>query len=123
MEGQNKEKGLKPTTVWLMIGTAIFFDMLQILLDFLLMGWLVTIFGSLTFWLWFKLHGYSFTKPSRLAGSLVTMVIDVVPVLGWFAWTIAITTFVLKNKIQESVPGTDVTKLGIGQPDKDKKSS
>src|SRR3989344_6645250 len=98
MSEENKEKRLKTTTVWLMIGTALFFDALQILLDFLLIGWLVTIFAAMTFWLWFKLHGYSFMKPQRLAGSLTAMIIDVIPVLGWFAWTVAITIFVLKNK-------------------------
>lgn len=108
-----QEKGLKTTTVWLMITVALFFDALQILLDFLLMGWLVTIFGSMTFWLWFKLHGYSFMKPKRIAGSLATMLIDAVPVLGWFAWTTAISIFVLKNKLQETAPGAGIAKLDI----------
>lgn len=108
-----KEKQLKTTTIWLMIATALFFDALQILLDFLLMGWLVTIFGSMTFWLWFKFHGYSFMKPKRVAGSTATLLIDAIPVLGWFAWTVAISIFVLKNKAQEVVPGANVTKLDI----------
>lgn len=110
---EKKEKGLKTSTVWLMISTALFFDALQILLDFILMGWLVTIFASMTFWLWFKSQGYSFMKPKRIAGSFATMLIDVIPVLGWFAWTVAITTFVLKNKLQEVVPGAGIAKLDI----------
>ncbi|MEK7176164.1 MAG: hypothetical protein AAB695_02190 [Patescibacteria group bacterium] len=110
---EEKEKGLKTTTVWLMIGTAVFFDALQILLDFLLMGWLVTIFASMTFWLWFMRHGISFMKPKRIAGSLVTMIIDIVPILGWLAWTVSISTFVLSKKIQDIVPGADITKLDI----------
>lgn len=113
MEEEKKEKGLKTTTVWLMIAVAVFFDALQILLDFLLMGWLVTIVGSLTFWLWFKFHGYSFMKPKRIVGSLATILIDAIPVLGWFAWTVAISVFVLKNKIQKVVPGANIAKLDI----------
>lgn len=113
MEEKKKEKKLKTTTVWLMIAVALFFDALQVLLDFLLMGWLVTIFASMTFWLWFKMHGYSFMKPGRIAGSAATFLIDLVPVLGWFAWTVAISTFALKNKLQEIVPGADITKLDI----------
>ena len=108
-----KEKGLKTTTVWLMIGTALFFDALQIVLDFLLMGWLVTIFASMTFWLWFRFNGISFMRPKRIAGSLVTIIIDAIPVLGWFAWTVSISTFVLSKKIQSVVPGADITKLDI----------
>ncbi len=115
MESASTEKGLKTTTVWLLIGTALFFDTLQIILDFLLMGWLVTIIGSMTFWLWFKILGYSFLKPKRVAGSAATLIIDAVPVLGWFAWTVAISTFVLKNKLVEKVPGDGATKLGVGE--------
>jgi hypothetical protein len=110
---EKKEKGLPPITVALMIGTAIFFDALQMLLDFIFMGWLVTIFASMTFWFWFKMHGYSFMKPGRIAGSLITMLTDIVPILGWFSWTIAICAFTLQNKLQEVVPGADVTKLDI----------
>ena len=113
MPEEKKEKGLKDGTVALMIATALFFDALQVLLDFLLMGWTVTIFGGFTFWLWFKLHGYSFMKPKRLAGSVVTILTDMVPVLGWLSWTIAISIFVLKNKVQEVVPGTNLMKLDI----------
>lgn len=103
--GENKkEVGLKKTTVWLMIGVALFFDALQILLDFILMGWLVTIFGGMTFGLWFKMHGYSFIKRGRIAGSLATLLTDAVPVLGWFSWTIAISIFTLKNKMVEKLP-------------------
>ena len=110
---EEQAKGLKTTTVWLMISVALFFDVLQIFLDFLLMGWLVTIFGSMTFWLWFKTHGYSFMKPKRIAGSLATMITDSIPVLGWLSWTIAISIFVLKNKAQEVIQGAGITKLDI----------
>ncbi|MBI2674020.1 MAG: hypothetical protein HYX23_01935 [Candidatus Zambryskibacteria bacterium] len=113
MPEEKKEKGLKATTVWLMIGTALFFDALQILLDFILMGWLVTILASMTFWLWFKFNGISFMKPKRLIGGIVTILIDVIPVLGWFAWTVSITSFALSLKIQKIVPGANITKLGI----------
>lgn len=113
MQDEKKKEELKTTTVWLMISTAIFFDFLQIILDFLLMGWLVTIFASLTFLVWFWGHGITFWKPKRLAGSIVTILIDIIPVLGWFAWTVAISSFALSKKFQGIVPGADVVKLDI----------
>ena len=113
MPEEKKEKGLKSHTVVFMIVVAIFFDALQIILDFLLMGWIVTIFASMTFWLWFKLNGISFMRPKRLAGSLGVILIDIIPVLGWFAWTVSISVFALGKKIQEVVPGADITKLDI----------
>lgn len=113
MPEENKEKGLKVTTVWFMIAVALFFDTLQILFDFILMGWLVTPIAGLTFWMWFKTHHISFMKPKRIAGSLVTLLIDMVPILGWFAWTVSISIFALGKKIQEVVPGADITKLDI----------
>jgi hypothetical protein len=113
MPEYKKEKGLKTTTVWLMIGTALFFDTLQILLDFILMGWLVTIFASMTFWLWFMVNGISFMRPKRLGGAIGIMFIDIFPVLGWFAWTVSITSFALSKKIQDVVPGTDMIKLNL----------
>lgn len=110
---EKKEKGLKTTTVWLMIGVAIFFDTLQVLLDFLLMGWLVTIFASLTFYVWFKGHGISFMRPKRFFAFGGGFLIDLIPILGWFAWTATVSYLALTKKIQDVVPGADITKLDI----------
>jgi hypothetical protein len=44
----------------LMIGTAIFFVLLQWLLAWILMGWLVVIFSYCTFLLWYKIRGVTF---------------------------------------------------------------
>lgn len=116
--GRKREAGLKKITIGLMIGVALFFDALQVILDFFFMGWLVTIFGGMTFWFWFRIHGYSFMKPKRVAGSIATLLTDAVPVLGWLSWTIAITIFTLKNKIQETVPGGQVVTEVVSKTNK-----
>ena len=108
-----KEKGLKTTTVWLMIMVALFFDVLQILLDFLLLGWLVPIIAAPTFWLWFRIHGISFMKPKRFLTFGGATLVDFVPVLGWFAWMVAVSYLALSSKLQSIVPGADITKLDI----------
>lgn len=99
------EEKLKTTTIWLMISTALFFDALQVFLDFLLMGWLVTIFASLTFFVWFKMHGITFIKPKRLVGSIGVVIIDMIPIIGWLAWTVAISSFALSKKSKGLLSG------------------
>jgi|SRR3989344_5618062 len=114
MPEENKEKGLKATTVVLMIAVALFFDALQTLLTFIFMGWLVGIFAGLTFYLWFKLHGVSFMKPKRLATFGGTALIEVIPFLSVIpAWTFAVSYLALSSKLQAVIPGADITKLDI----------
>ena len=115
---EEKKQGLKTTTVWLMITVALFFDFLQLLLGFLYLGWLVGIFAGLTFWLWFRTNNIhiGFGKPKRLLGFVGTSLVEMIPipllagVPGWFAF-VSITA--LSNKLQEIVPGANITKLDI----------
>ncbi|MBI2065748.1 MAG: hypothetical protein HYT68_01625 [Candidatus Zambryskibacteria bacterium] len=107
-----KEKGLKNTTIALMVVTALFFDALQWFLAFIFMGWVVTIFAGLTFYLWFKLQGISFMKPKRLATFGGSFIIELIPILGDVlpAWTAAVVILVLDSKIKKVVPGLDIMK-------------
>jgi len=118
MQEKSKEKGLKPHTVVFMIAVALFVDFLQFLLGFIYMGWLVGIFAGLTFWLWFKLNGVSigFSKPGRIIGFAGTSLVEMIPIpllAGLPAWSAFVITLALKNKLQEVIPGADVTKLDI----------
>ena len=118
MQDDKKEKGLKSHTVVFMICVALFIDFLQFLLGFLYMGWLVGIFAGLTFWLWFRLNGVNigFSKPWRIIGFASTSLVEMIPIpllAGLPAWTAFVTTLALKNKLQEVIPGADITKLDI----------
>lgn len=107
-----EKKGLNNTTTWLMIGTAIFFDALQALLTFIFMGWLVSVFASLTFWLWFRLHGISFMKPKRLLTFGGASLVELVPFLSIIpAWTAAVAYLALETKVMAvagKIPGGQI---------------
>ena len=110
-ESQNKEKGLKVTTVWLMISVALFFDALQALLTLVFLGWLAGLFATLTFWLWFRMHGISFMKPKRLAVFGGSALIEVIPFLSILpAWTLAVGYLALSSKLKEVVPIAGIIK-------------
>jgi hypothetical protein len=108
-----KEKGLKSTTIGLMIGTAIFYDITQWLLAFIFMDWLVGFFAFMTFYVWFKMHGISFMKPKRFATMSMAGLIEVIPFLSAIpAWTLAVTILALDAKIKASLSS------GKGDPTK-----
>lgn len=109
------EKGLKSTTVVLMIVVALFFDALQALFTPLFLGWAVGIFAGLTFWLWFKMHDISFMKPKRFMAFSGSAIVEVIPFLSAIpAWTFAVAYLALSSKLQEVVPGKNITKLNVG---------
>ena len=109
---QDEKKGLNNTTIALMISVAIFYDTLQWLLTFIFMGWLVSIFAGLTFYVWFKTKGMSFMKPKRFATFGGSFIIELIPVVGDIlpAWTAAITYLALDSKIKKIAPGLDKIK-------------
>lgn len=79
MEEEKKEKGLTNTTIGLMVTVALFLDVLQVLLNFLLMGWLVPIFFYGIFWLWFRMRGLSFFSLKRAPTLGIGAVIELIP--------------------------------------------
>ena len=72
----------------LMLGTAIFFDTLQIFLNFILIGIvlnpiLVTPLASLTFYLWYKIKGVGLSDSAkRFAVFLTGFFIELIPILN-----------------------------------------
>ena len=97
------EKGLKKTTVVLMIVVAIFFDVLQWLFTFIFMGWAVGIVAGFTFWLWFKFHGISFMQPKRFMAFAGSTLIEIIPFLSALpAWTLAVSYLAISSKIKEA---------------------
>ena len=93
-----EKKGLNNTTIALMISVAIFYDVLQWLLAFIFMGWLVSIFALLTFYVWFKMKGMSFMKPKRFAAFGGSFIVELIPIINILpAWTFAIILFGLDS--------------------------
>lgn len=111
MEEERKGKGLGNTTLVLMFSTAIFFDVLQWLLAFLFMDWLVSIFAFLTFYVWFKMRGLKFATAKRTGTMAGAFIVEIVPFLAMLpAWTSAIVILGLDSKVKKVAPGLDIMK-------------
>jgi len=119
MDEGAKEKGLTNTTVVLMICVALFYDALQWLLGWIFMGWLVTIYAGLTFYVWFKIKGISFMKLKRLATFSGSFIIELIPVIGDVlpAWTASIVYLAIDSKIKKvagAIPGGNIALSAAG---------
>jgi hypothetical protein len=67
------------TTAFLMIGTALFFDLLSIVP---VVNWIAAIFAWMTFGLWFLMRGVGFINPKKLATWGVAALIGLIPALS-----------------------------------------
>ena len=108
-----EKKGLNNTTIALMVSVALFYDALQWLLGWIFMGWLVTIFAGLTFYVWFKMRGMSFMSPKRFTAFGGSFIVEFIPVIGDVlpAWTACIVYLALDSKIKKIaavVPGGEM---------------
>lgn len=107
MNEKEKKPRFKNTTIVFMVVVAIFFDVLQWLLAFIFMGWMVSIFAVLTFYLWFRLNGVKFVSPKRIGTLFGGFFIEIIPILNVLpAWTAAVTIISLDAKVKEKLPVT-----------------
>ncbi|KND48335.1 MAG: hypothetical protein AB198_02480, partial [Parcubacteria bacterium C7867-003] len=101
------ETQIKDTTAILMIGTALFFDLLQAVL-----GWIpvvgniladaMSMFIFLTFLLWFWMNGIKMITPKRLTSLMGGGVIEMIPYLNLLpAWTLVVVYLIGTTKIKE----------------------
>ena len=98
-----------------MIVVAIFFDVLQFGVNFIIgpgqIGApLMEIFAQLTFWLWFKLNGISYTSSKRLASVAGGMLVGVIPFVDMLPELtieiiIILSTITIEDAVANKVPG------------------
>lgn len=128
---EKPQSSLSGGTIVLMILTALFFDGLQIALEFvfglgLVVDSFVSIFAIFTFTVWFKMHDISFVNPKRLAAMGGGFFIEVIPGLNALpVWTAAVWYTISTTKIAEvaeKVPGGKVVSMAI-QPKSGKKTT
>ncbi len=109
MEENTSKTGLKSWDPAVMIATALFYDGLQFLLNFIFMGWLVSIFAFMHFYFWFKIRGMTFMKPKRAIAMWGGFIFELIPILSSLpAWTATVTVLILDakaKKIIAKVPG------------------
>lgn len=100
-------------TVFLMGGTAIFFDILQIILDLIpFVGWIISplvgLIGSFTFFLWFKMKGVQFNKLKNAAALGGSFVFELVPILNALpTQTGAVLWIISKEKAKKYIPALE----------------
>ena len=113
-EEQKKKHKISVITGGLMIGVAIFYDLLQVGVNLLhgipilgniaalLGGFLVTIWAWLTFYLWFKLNGVGFLNPKRAFALNGGFLIELIPVVNALpAWTLAVSLLIATTRAEE----------------------
>lgn len=111
------EKKLSSGTTYLMIGTALLYDLLQFCVGWIpfvgqILGWIVSFFAGLTFWLWFRIHDIPFNK-KRTASLATGVVIEIIPLVNMLpAWTLAVVSMIATTKIKEVA-----SKVGAGTSD------
>lgn len=95
-------------TAILMIIVALLYDAVQAFLDFILIGlvvnWILDVWAWLTFFIWFKLKGVSFTNPKRaisLNGGFIAELIPAVNALP--IWTAAVIIMVITVKTEDKL--------------------
>lgn len=94
---------LESSTIWLMIGVALFYDAAQALLDLVGIGWLLVPVAYFHFWLWFKLHGISFFSAKRGATIGVGAALEVVTAGIMPAMTFTVAKIALDYKMKNIV--------------------
>lgn len=110
-EGRRQKQSTPPKRAigWiqapLMIGVALLFDGLQILLFPILIGflvnWLVPLLAWPVFWLWFKANGDSFLSLKKLVTITSSIVIEIIPGINGFpAIALAVGIMILINRAE-----------------------
>lgn len=100
-------------TVFLMVGTAIFFDILQIILDLIpFVGWIISpivgFMGSFTFFLWFKTKGVQFNKLKNAAALGGSFVFELVPILNALPAQTGVVLWIIgKEKAKKYIPALE----------------
>lgn len=117
---ENEERKINKETAFIMVGVALFIDLIVILLNFIpgpgwIIIWLVNVIVWSTFYIWFKVKGVSFSTSRRalsLGGGLLIEMIPIIDILP--AWTMAVVLIIrsswkedkeaAKNKGEDSPP-------------------
>lgn len=104
----NEKKGLSGTTITLMVSTALLFDVLQILLAFILLGWLIIPVAYLTFWLWFKMQGINFFSFRRAPTLGIGFFLEFISVGIIPSITYTVLRISLDSKLKKFIPALDI---------------
>ena len=113
-----EQKELKNSTIALMASVALFYDVLQWLLAFIFMGWLVIPIAYLTFWMWFRTRGVKFFTLKRAPSMGVGVFLEIlsagiIPSITFNVLRCALDYKV--KKVLSQVPGGNIALSAVDQ--------
>ena len=103
-----QQQGLKSSTIGLMAGVALLYDVIQILLSWIGIGWLIIPIFYLHYWLWFGMHGVKFFTAKRARSLGIGALLEVFTAGIAPAFFVNVLTVALDAKIKQvasHVPG------------------
>ncbi len=103
-----EKRGLNNATITLMTCIALFYDVLQIILSWAGIGWLIIPIAYLTFIVWFKMHGINFLSMKRaptlgFGALLEVLTAGIMPSLTYTVLRIG-----LDSKLKKLAPGLGI---------------
>jgi len=97
-----------------MIGVAAFFDALQILLSWILLGWLIIPIEYGTFMLWFKFNGISFLSMKRAPALGIGALLEILTAGIFPAFTAVVARVAFTSRLQQATEKTGMGRV-VGQ--------
>lgn len=93
-------------TSFFLVATALFIDILQVFLNFILIGlvlnWLVNFIAVIVFALWFSLYGISFGKFRFFLRMVFSLCAEMVPLFNTLpVWTMFVVSILVTHRLQE----------------------
>ena len=105
-----EKKGLSDTTRAIMVSVAFFFDCLQILLSFILMGWLIMPVAYLTFIVWFMFYKLSFLSLKRAPILGIGFLLEMLSAGILPTFTFTVFRICLDNRLKKFAPALGIIK-------------
>ncbi len=102
------QQRINNVTAIFMIAVALLYDAVQAFLDFILIGlainWILDIWAWLTFFIWFKLKGVSFTNPKRAVSLNGGFILELIPAVNALPiWTAAVIILIITVKTEDKL--------------------
>jgi len=110
MQPETHKKELSNATIVLMTSVALFYDALQWLLAYILMGWLLIPIFYLTFIVWFRMRGVKFLTLKRAPTLAVGAILETITVGIIPGFTFIVLRTALDYKIKKIAPVLDIIK-------------
>ena len=123
------QRTLTKTGSSLMLATAVLFDVVQALINLIpvvgqILSFFISIFAFMTFWLWFKMYGVSFSKGKNLKNLGFGFLIEMIPVVDILpAWTFAVFRLIAAKKLEDMTQNVPVAGKVIQMKEKTAASS